>query len=432
MKTKLKWYRLDTSAKVYPALESIRNPAIFRMSMTLKKTINPHILLEALENIKDRFPYYNVHMKKGLFWSYLEQNDAKHIVWKDTQSPCNRIHPHFNHGYLYKVRYYNKKIAVDMFHVLTDGYGAMEFLKCLVAEYLLLTGDIDQVDTKYVMDKNEKPKAEEQDDAFMKVLESNRHLLPKEKKRSLFGGKAFYQLRDSQISIGKYKVITGIVSVTQLKELSKKHNATITQLMTSLFLEALIHMQADEVKDVKKHKSVSIQVPVNMRGFYPINCMRNFALFVIPHVDPRETKSLDEIIMKVKVFMKEHLTTNHLLTMVEDNCSLATNFWIKHVPLFLKNSVIRFINNTSGATQYSATISNLGLVKVPEDMMGLLDYVNFVLGPSNHNKCSCSMASFDDKVAITFGRTIKSAFIPEYVFSELVKMGVDVEIKSNY
>ena len=109
MKTRLKWYRLDTSAKIYPALESIRNPSIFRVSVNLTKTVNPNILIQALENIKDRFPYYNVHIKQGFFWNYLEENTSKLNIWKDTQSPCSRIHPLFNNGYLYKVRYFNKK-----------------------------------------------------------------------------------------------------------------------------------------------------------------------------------------------------------------------------------------------------------------------------------------------------------------------------------
>lgn len=432
MKDKLKWYKLDTSAKIYPALESIRNPAIFRVSISLKKTINPNLLLEALDNIKDRFPYYNVHIKRGLFWSYLEQNTLKPFIWKDIQSPCSRIHPHFNHNYLYKIKYFNKRIALETFHALTDGTGAIEFLKCLTAEYLLLKGDVDEIDTNYVMDKNEEPKAEEYEDAFIRVLEENRDKLPDQKKRSLLGKKSFFKLKDRQIPIGKYRVITGIVSVKQLKEASKKHNATITQLIVSIYLEALIHLQAEQEPNVAKHKNVSVQVPVNMRQYYPIKCMRNFSLFVIPFVNPREIKSLDDIIVRVKAFMKEHLTEEHLLTMVEDNCSLAQNFFIRHVPLFIKNLIIRFANNTTGSTQFTGTLSNLGVLKLQDGMMDMIDYVDFILGPSSHQKCSCSMASVKDTATITFGNSIKSTFIPEYIFTQLVKMGVDVEVKSNF
>jgi len=432
MNDKQKWYRLDTSAKIYPALESLRNPSIFRMSATLKETVDPILLKQALENISDRFPYYNVHIKKGLFWSYLERNESEHIIWKDSQSPCRRITPIFNNGYLYKVKYFNKKIALDIFHVLTDGYGAMEFLKCLIAEYLLLKKDITEIDHTYILDKDASVPIEEEEDAFLKVLEEHKDELPEEKKRSLMGKKSYFTLKGKPLPNGTYQVVTGMVSANELKDISKQYNATITQLITSLYLEALIHLQAKNIKNKDKHLNVSVQLPVNMRRFYPKATMRNFALFVIPYINPREIKGFDEIIEEVKSYMKEHLTTEHLLTMVEDNCSIAANFFVRHVPLFLKNIIIRFMNNTAGSTQFTVTLSNLGLVKLPENITEHIDYLDFVLGPTIHNKCTCSMLSFNDKTAISFGKTIKSAFVAEYIFKRLVEMGAKVEVKSNY
>ena len=246
------------------------------------------------------------------------------------------------------------------------------------------------------------------------------------------GKKSYFKPNDRQISIGKYKVVTGIVPIDDLKKISKAHNATITQLIASLYLESCIHLQAVQVKNVKKHKNVSIQIPVNMRNFYPTKCMRNFSLFVIPFVDPRQIKNLDDIIGEVKKFMKEHVTKEHLITMIEDNCSIAQNFVIRHVPRFFKDYVIRFMNNTTGSTQFTGTLSNLGPVTLPDDMQEKVDYFDFILGPSSHDKCACSISSYNNKATITFGRTIKSAFIPEYIFSKLVDMGAEVEIKSNY
>ena len=432
MSNKEKWYRLDTSAKIYPAMESARNPSIFRMSVTLKKAVNPNILHQAAENIKPRFPYYAVKMKKGLFWSYLEQNSAEQIIWKDTQTPCGRIHPMLNNGFLFKIKYFNKKIAVDFFHVLTDGYGASEYLKSLVAEYLLLTGDIKEIDGEKIMEKSQRPHEEEHQDAFLNVLESQKDMLPKEKKRTLFGKNIYFKEKGKSLPVGKYYVVTAIADIKQLKDLSKNHDATITQLIASLYAEALIHLQKVQVKNIKKHKNVSIQIPVNMRRFYPTKCMRNFALFIIPPINPREISSLDDIIRKVKAFMGEHLTTEHLLTMVEDNCSIASNIIVRHVPLFIKNAIVRFISNTSGTTQFSGTLSNIGVLSVPDDMSEHIDYAGFVLGPTTHNKCSCSMITFKDKAAITLGRTIKSAFVAEHIFTRLVEMGVEITMKSNY
>ena len=61
-----------------------------------------------------------------------------------------------------------------------------------------------------------------------------------------------------------------------------------------------------------------------------------------------------------------------------------------------------------------------------------INYADFILGPSTHDKCACSMISYNDKVMMTFGKTTKSNFLPEYIFTKLVELGVNVEVKSNY
>ena len=90
-----------------------------------------------------------------------------------------------------------------------------------MSEYLLLKGEVEKIDLTYVMDKNEEPKDEEYEDAFLNVLVNQNHLLG-EKKRSLFGKNTFFKMKDKLIPIGKYQVVSGIVNVDELRQLSKK------------------------------------------------------------------------------------------------------------------------------------------------------------------------------------------------------------------
>ena len=49
-------------------------------------------------------------------------------------------------GFLFRVSYYHKRIALEIFHALSDGYGGMQFLS-ITYNYLLLLGkDIDSND----------------------------------------------------------------------------------------------------------------------------------------------------------------------------------------------------------------------------------------------------------------------------------------------
>ena len=422
------WYKLDTSAKIYPAIESARDTSVFRVSMRLSKKVDPETLLQALKDIKHRFPYYNVHLHKGLFWTYLERNDNELLIWHDTPSPCERLYRRTNNGYLYKVKYHDNNIAVEFFHVLTDGYGGMEFLKCLVHRYLFLCGDVPEI-LPGIINIHDKPKVEESEDAFIKALESERDI---PKQRTLFAKSVTFHAKDKLVPMNMYYVVTGVVSLEDIKKLAKQYEATITQLICALYMEAMLLLQAKQVRNKRHHKNIAIEIPVNMRRYYPIDAMRNFSLFVIPSIDPREIEKFEDIIDKVKEFMCDKLSHKHLVTMIKDNCSLASDIFIRIVPMAIKHLVIRYINNTKGKTQFSGTISNLGPINLPPQMQEHVENIQFLIGSSPQVKRSCSVSGYKDKLYISFGRSVESAYVEQHVFTRLVKSGIKVSMKHNY
>ena len=52
--------------------------------------------------------------------------------------PCMFINPHENNDYLFRLSYYKKRINLEVFHALTDGNGALTFLKEITYQYLRL------------------------------------------------------------------------------------------------------------------------------------------------------------------------------------------------------------------------------------------------------------------------------------------------------
>ncbi len=424
------WYRLDTSANIYPAIESPRDPAVFRISMRINEKVDEETLKKAAHDIRKRFPYYNVHLHKGLFWNYLEPNENDILIWNDTPSPCERLYRRTNNGHLYKIKYYDQNIAVEFFHVLADGYGATEFAKCLVHRYLYLRGKLPEK-LSGIIDIDETPDKQEYEDAFLDVLEREENI-PDDKDRTLFAKSHTFHTKDRLVPINMYYVVTGVADMSDMKAAAKKYNATVTQLLAALYIEALILMQDKQVKNKNDHKNVAVEIPVNMRKYYPIKSMRNFSLFVIPSVDPREVHSLEDIVAKVKEFMQEHLTHEHLLSMVKDNCSIAKNKLIKHVPVWIKHYIISYLSNTSGKMQFSGTISNLGLIRLPSEMEELVENVQFLLGANPISRRGSAVSGYKGNIYISFGRSVKDSSIERHIFTSLVKMGVKVEVKSNY
>jgi NRPS condensation-like uncharacterized protein len=366
-----------------------------------------------------------------MFWHYLERNLNPLIIWPETPAPCERLYPMYNNGHLYRVRVYKKRIAVEFSHILTDGSGGMEFLKTLTVQYLILRGKM-QSFPPGIMDPADTPDPQEHIDAFLKVLELEKHRLhaiPKE--RSLFTPEKAFKMRDRVLPLGMFRIVKGTVPLEDIKQIAGNYKASVTAFLGALYVEALIHLQDEQVANKKKHREVGLEIPVNMRNLYPIPSMRNFSLFIVSRIDPRRVNRLEDIV----AFLREHIrikaSKDHLLTMVKDNCSLGENPFIRHVPVHIKNFVIRYISNTQGHAQFSGTLSNLGAVRLPEAMEAHVEDVGFLLGPPTQTLTACAALGFKNALSITFGRVSKEPYVERHVFRRLVELGAKVSIKSN-
>ena len=138
MKNQEKWRRLDNSAKLFPIVGNKKFSSIYRMSVVLTEEINPETLKQAVENTLQIFTTFKVCLKRGFFWYYLEQNEKEVVVFKEDTYPCRYMDKRMNHGYLFKVSYFKNKINLEVFHALTDGGTAIEFLKVITYHYLNL------------------------------------------------------------------------------------------------------------------------------------------------------------------------------------------------------------------------------------------------------------------------------------------------------
>ncbi len=425
------WFRLDTSATIYPALESSETTNIFRIWAELEDDIDADTVQEALDIIKPRFPYFNVHLRTGLFWHYFEQNDNPSIIWPDTPQPCERLYPIYNNGFQYLVRIYKNKLSAEFSHMLTDGGGAMEFLKALIAHYLIIKGKLKSA-PEGIMNIHEEPAPEEYEDAFLKVLEIEKDNLDNSpRRRNLFNTDTVFQIHDHKLPLGKYKVIIGTIPLEDLKKISKSYDCKITELLAALYVEALIHIQHDQVKDPKKHRPIGMEIPVNMRNHYPIRSMRNFSLFLVPRFDPKNIEKFEDIIAYLKPFMVENNTREFLLTMVQDNCALAKNKAIKFAPITIKDFIIRYLSNTQGHAQFSGAISNLGAIRLPKEMEEHVKDMGVLLGPTYHCLTGCGVVGFKDHIHVNFGRINKNPNVEKHVFRRLVEMGAHVNLRSN-
>ncbi len=416
------WYKLDLSAIVYPTLQRRDFSSVYRLSVLLREPVNPEVLQQAVDMALPRFPTYKTAIRKGLFWRYLEPNNRPGpFVRKDIRNFCMPMPFKAGNRYLLRVYYYDRRISLEAHHCLGDGTGGMYVLQTITAVYLRLLGHEIQ-NGGFVMDINKTPDPEELEDAYMRY--ANAKVCPPRP------GEKTYRVRGTREPFYTFNVIDGILSVKQVMEAAKKCNATITEYLNSVLLYALLQKQKSE-----RHfrlRPVKIAMPVNLRRFFPSKTLRNFITMVYPAIDPRLGEyTFEEIVVQVHNYMRYYINEKFLRGDITTNASTQQNPFIRIVPLFIKDFVVRQFYTRVQDKNSSAGLTNMGALKVPEDMKPYIDRFDIYMGQPFSSRTNCAIVSFEDTLTINFASSILESDVERYFFRKLVSDGIHVTIESN-
>ena len=393
------WMRLDNAAKLYPAVRSRRWSAMFRLSLTLDRQVDPAILSEALANVLPRFPSFAMCLRRGLFWYYLERIESPPQVSLDRPAPCVPMLREEARRCTFRVLYYRDRIAVEFFHVVTDGSGGLTFLKTLVAEYLRLSCGMDAVSTHGVLATSELPHPGEYEDSFLRYEGEAR--LPRREAVA-------YRLHGTPIGDRYCNLISGDIPLAPALAQAKQLGVSLTAWLSAILIESIITIQAADIKYRSRRKPVCVQIPVNLRRFFPSETLRNFSLYVTPSIDPRIGQySFEEIAKSVSHQLAGELNDKPLRARFTTNVRSEKNTAVKLMPLFLKNPVMKLVYNRVGERASSITLSNLGSLELPKEMAAHVRRADFILGPLSQVPCICGAISYGGRLYINFSRSIR-------------------------
>lgn len=416
------WYKLDLSAIVYPTLQRKDFSSVYRLSVVLKEPIQPEILQQAVDISLKRFPTYKAAIRKGLFWRYLEpNNNPGPFVQPDIKNPCMPMPFKANNRYLIRIYYHQCRISLEAHHSLGDGTGGMCVLQTITAVYLRLSGHTVSCGG-FVLDVNEEPDPEELEDAYMRYANA--------KVRPSRPGEKTYRVRGTKEPFYTLNIIDGVLSVKEVAAVAAKYGATITEYLNACLLYALLQKQ--ETDWHLKLRPVKIAMPVNLRRFFPSRTLRNFITMVYPGVDPRLGEySFEEIITQVHHYMHYYINSKFLRGDITTNAATQQNPFIRIVPLFIKDFVVRFFYTKVQDKNSSAGLTNMGAIKVPEDMKPYIERFDIYMGQPFSSRTNCAIVSFEDILTINFASSIKEADVERFFFCKLVKDGIHVKIESN-
>lgn len=407
-------YILDNAAKIYPAAMTKKWNSVFRVAVYLRSNIDPKILSYAVSDLYARFPSFYVQLHKGAFWDSLVPVPEYDTVEPDTEIPCRPFEVGKGNKPLFRVLYGENRIAVEFFHSVTDGNGAMVYLKTLTARYLELQGyQIEKTDG--VLDIYDIPSESETADAFQSIYKKSKRVSRKEENA--------YQYNPERAE-NYYRVVSAVMSLDSLKAAAKKYDCTITAYLAGIYAFTFLAQFRKNNPNGKMNKPVKISIPVNLRPYYNKNTLRNFASFVNVAVRPDENKTLEDAIMTVKREMDDLIQIEKIEKTVNQNVAEEKMLISRIAPNVLKKMVMKACFMQFGEKKYTAPFSNLGKVKVPASMRAHVERFEFLIGKTVKNDVYLTGVGYENTMTLTFGAVTKNTEIEDMFIDILRKDGV--------
>ncbi len=405
------WRRLDNAAKIFPAAASGTDTQVFRFSCELKEAVCEEDLQKALEKTLSSFGIYRYIMKRGFFWYYLEESDNSPVVREEYKEPCGRLYNRNAGGFLFEVTYFGNRINLEVYHVLSDGTGAMRFLIALAANYISIHYGIREPYLEYDASQSQMAK-----DSFQKYSQ----------KRS--GGKGgfqrAYRLRGDTYPENRLKIITGTASASQVLKEAHRWGVTLSVYLCACMMDAL----QEEMPFRKRKQPLVIGVPVNLRQYFPSDSARNFFSMTYVSQDySHGVPDFQQLLENTKESFRKNLTRENLEGTINGYMAVERNVAARVTPLFLKDVCLHYAYRIA-EMRNTAAFSNIGRIDVPQEIVPYLESFDICAATDKLQLCTCT---FGDCLSMSFTSPFISSDIEKRFFRHLTEAGMNVTVASN-
>lgn len=405
-----KWYKVDNVAKVFLATVSKRDTRTLRVSCTLKEEVDPNLLQQAvLSAIQDR-PQFQVRIRRGIFWHYMEDTDILPQVTQESERICPLLYVPAKAMLHYQVTYFGKRINLELFHALSDGTGALEFLNIIVLDYLKL---------KYP-GKFEKTAIHSGASADDLTQDSYRQFFKKMNFSSDSFKKNAYHPGGLKLPYDQLQFFEIHMPTGQILERSKKLGVSLTSYFGAAWMMAI---RAD-MPPRKNDLPITISLPVNLRNYYPSYTSRNFFNSVlVTHVFDSEI-TIDELAVEFDGNFKSQLTEENIKKQMDSFETMEYVAPVRPLPLFIKQFAIRRGSRLSDK-RVSMVISNLGVQKPPQEVA---EYIgNYSAFCSSSNLFS-TMSSYNGELTLGVSSPYAGTGVIKNLVRQMADSGIDIRV----
>lgn len=414
-KTSKTWNRLDNAAKIFPPTSTRRDPKVFRFSCRLTEEVDPPLLQKALDGAIREFPGFCCILKRGAFWYYLEESPLRPKVREETEPPCSTLYKN-SKQLLFQLFYFRQHIVLEVYHALTDGTGAIQFLKEVVCRYLTLRHP-DALGNDPVFSDYDASFTQKMNDSF------DQYYNRKNKQRNP-GDPPAFQLRGLKNPEGILTVVEGIAPSREILSAARERGVTATVLLTSVLLRAI----GLDMRVADRKKPAVLTIPVNLRNYFDSQSARNFFSLIPAGMEFRDgVPPLEEIFPLVKEQFASRLTREYLQNRLDGLAGLEHNPLSRIVPLPIKDLAMKAAYRMSERSS-TAALSNVGIIRLPDPLMPYVEFFDVLSSTPKLQLCVCTCG---ERMALCFSSAFAAPDVPRRFFRMLTGMGVSLTIITN-
>lgn len=390
------WYRLDNVGKFYASQAGSSNQTVFRLAATMTEPVDVAALQRALDATIERFPGFNVCLRSGLFWHYLEPAKTTPTVQPETLPVCYGLHTGPK-SVLFRVTYYQRRINVEVSHMISDGRGSLEFLKTLLAAY---------AHERYGAPVSQQPypgsEAAKTEDSFSAHYDRDAAGATDQPKIfRLPGWKADEHFTYLELHY----------SAAAVHARAKAAGATVTSWLIAAVIAAL----RAEMPPSERNRAIHMDVPVDLRSLFGSTTLRNFfGLAFVSYTPGSADETLAQIAAQVQQQMTDGTEPTALKRRMMTMVKLEKNPFLRMAPLFVKDLALD-LAAWKTAREVTCTVSSLGRVTVDEAAAPYVEGISALTSPAGLNFI---ISTYGDDLSIG----ISSRFISLRAARHLVRL----------
>ena len=366
------WYRLDNVGKFYAAEAGSPDQTIFRLTATMADEVDPAALQRALDAAVALFPGFNVSLRSGMFWHYLEPSGARPMVEPEHLPICYSLHTGPK-SVLFRVTYYRRRINVEVSHMISDGRGGLEFLKALVGFYATERyGAAPGSACTYAGTEPQKT-----EDSFSANYD-----------RSLAGATAkprVFHLNGWKTD-GEPTYLELHLSAGAVHQRAKEAGVSVT----SLLIAAVICAVRSTMTARDRHRAIHLDVPVDLRSLFGSSTLRNFFGLAFITYTPG---TADEPLLAVAAEVQRQLTAGTEPTALKRRMmamiKLEKNPLLRAAPLFVKDAILG-LAAWKTTREVTTTVSSLGRVAMDETAAPFVQGISALTSTAGLNFIVCT------------------------------------------